>query len=81
MIGRSTGMLMPSSTAPARPPSSDAVYAAPNARPAWPCLARGWPSRIVAAEPVVPGTPNSTAGTVSEVVVTAPMPMRNANAE
>ena len=41
MIGRKTGMLIPSSIAPKIPPKRDAVYAAPSARPAWPCLAKG----------------------------------------
>ena len=35
---------------------------------------------MVAAEPVVPGTPNSTDGMVSEVVVTDPIPNKKANA-
>ena len=35
------GMLTASKNAPAMPPSSDAVYAAPNARPACPCCASG----------------------------------------
>ena len=35
---------------------------------------------MVAAEPTVPGTPNMTAGIVSEVTVTACNPIKNANA-
>ena len=35
---------------------------------------------MVAADPVVPGTPNSTAGMVSDVVVTDPIPSRKAKA-
>ena len=72
ITGRRMGILTASSMAPNTPPMSEAVYAAPKARPAWPCFAKGWPSRMVAADPVVPGTPNKTAGIVSEVVVTDP---------
>jgi hypothetical protein len=35
----------------------------------------------VAADPVVPGTPNRTVGIVSEVVVTEPIPRRKAKAD
>ena len=63
------------------PPNAETVKAAPKARPASPRLAMAWPSMMVAWEPTVPGTANSTEGMVSEVVVTASMPMMKAKAE
>ena len=62
------------------PPITDAENAAPKARPASPFRAIGYPSRIVAADPTVPGTPNNTAGMVSEVTTTACNPIRKASA-
>ena len=79
--GLRMGMLTASRKAPNTPPRRDAVKAAPNALPACPRRASGWPSRMVAAEPDVPGTPNKTAGMVSDVVVTEPMPSNKAKAE
>ncbi len=81
MTGRRIGTLTASSRAPSNPPRTEAVNAAPNARLAWPSRAIGWPSRMVAAEPTVPGTPNSTAGMVSEVTVTDARPSISARAE
>ena len=70
-----------STRAPKMPPMADTVNAAPKARPASPRLAMAWPSMMVAWEPTVPGTAKSTDGMVSEVVVTASMPMMKAKAE
>ena len=68
-------------SAPKIAPTKELISAAPRARPASPFLAIGWPSTMVAALMPSPGTPNSTAGMVSEVVVTAPKPSRKAKAE
>jgi hypothetical protein len=51
------GILTASKQAPKTPPSTEDVNAAPKARLASPFFAIGWPSRMVAAEPTVPGTP------------------------
>ena len=80
MNGRRIGMLKARKSAPQSPPSSDAEKAAPNARAARPCFAIGWPSSIVDADPTVPGTPNKTAGMVSDVATTACSPTKNASA-
>ena len=79
--GLRMGMDRVSTTAPKMPPMADTVNAAPKARPASPRLAMAWPSMMVAWEPTVPGTAKSTDGMVSEVVVTASMPMMKAKAE
>jgi hypothetical protein len=80
MIGRSTGMLMPSTMAPTMPPASEAANPAPKARPASPLRAMAWPSITVAAAPTWPGTPNSTAVMKSDDVITAAMPSSSAKA-
>ena len=78
--GRSTGMLIASTTAPTMPPASDEAKPAPKARPASPFFAMAWPSITVAAAPTWPGTPNSTAVMKSDEVITAAMPSRSAKA-
>ena len=80
MNGRSTGTLNAEQQRAEQAAQHRGEKAAPNARPASPRRAIGWPSRTVAADPTVPGTPNNTAGIVSEVTVTAASPIRSANA-
>jgi hypothetical protein len=67
-------------SAPRMPPSSDAVNEALRARAAWPCRAKGKPSRIV-AEDEPPGIPMRIDGKVSPVAVVASMPIISASAE
>ena len=52
----------------------DKDIAALKALPAWPCLASGCPSRVVAAAAAEPGVPISTEVMVSEVCTTASDP-------
>jgi hypothetical protein len=80
MKGRRIGIDSASRIAPNSPPTIEDENDAPKARPASPRLAIGWPSSTVAADPIAPGTPNRIAGTVSEVAVTAHMPIRKASA-
>src|SRR5579883_3218055 len=80
MNGRRIGIETASRTAPNTPPTIDELNEAPKARPASPRFAIGWPSSTVAADPTAPGTPNRIAGIVSEVAVTAHMPIRKARA-
>ncbi len=67
--------------APTRPPNNDAVNAAANARDAWPCWDRGKPSSTVAWLALEPGMPISTDVNVSDVGITATMPINVASAE
>ena len=80
MNGRRMGIASASRIAPYNPPKIEDVKDAPKARPASPRFAIGWPSSTVAADPIAPGTPNRIAGTVSDVAVTAHMPIRKASA-
>ncbi len=73
--------MRPSRNAPQSPPIKEAAYAALRALPASPFFAMLWPSKTVACEAEVPGTPKSTAGIVSLVDVTAPRPSIKAKAE
>ena len=79
MTGCSSGIASASTSAPKMPPTAAATNPAPKARPASPRRAIWWPSMTVAAAPTVPGTPNSTAGIKSDVVVTAATPSSSAN--
>ncbi len=80
MTGRITGSETASISAPATPPKALTVNAAPKARAACPRRAKGCPSRMVAWDEAVPGTPSITDATVSLVAVTANMPSRRAKA-
>jgi len=40
---------------PITPPTKEASNARVSAKPAFPCLANGYPSKVVAIEPTVPG--------------------------
>ena len=79
--GRKIGIDSVSTRQPIRPPMSDAVKAAPMAFPASPRLAIGWPSRIVAVLPAVPGAPIRILGIGPEVKVIDAMPRINGSAE
>ena len=80
IIGRANGSDATKTTAPNRPPIAETVKAAPNALCACPFLASGKPSKIVACEAAVPGTPSITEAIVSLVDVTAYKPIKSAKA-
>ena len=80
MIGKTIGRLTASTKAPNTPPKAEEAKAAPMARFAWPCLANGCPSMMVACAAAVPGTPSRMEAIESLVLVTAIMPSSMAKA-
>ena len=79
--GRATSAQTVNTIAPTIPPRKEAENAAVNARAAWPFLAMGNPSRMVACEALEPGMPMRMEAKVSEVASTGRMPMSIASAE
>ncbi len=78
--GRMIGIEAASATAPMIEPTSELISTAPRARPVWPCLAIGWPSRITDADSGSPGTPNRIDVTSPNMIETESIPSRKANA-
>ena len=81
MIGRATTMKPVRTSAPNRPPSIELKNAADSARAASPRFAIGKPSRIVAWDAALPGSPIRMELKVSPVGTTASRPMSSASAE
>jgi len=78
-MGRATRINTVKNAAPISPPKSDEAKAAERARAALPFLAMGNPSKTVACDAEDPGIPISTDAKVSEVGMTAIIPIINAN--
>ena len=76
--GRRIGSEANRTRAPKMPPSSDATNEALSALAPSPFFAMGWPSRIVAWEPVLPGTEMRIEVNALAVLPTASMPTRSA---
>ena len=78
--GRAISTQTVRTSAPNRPPMNEAENAALSARAAWPFLASGKPSRIVACEADDPGIPMRIEAKVSDVDRTGRMPISIASA-